>query len=109
VNLTIWIDTELSSTVQTIAEQLQQNSGHTLNLVEKDFSTIEAELSAAGENAPDLFIGSSEWTDRLADTGLIAPVGGDKLSGFDEAVTKGTSFQGQLYGIPYSVENLALF
>jgi arabinogalactan oligomer/maltooligosaccharide transport system substrate-binding protein len=108
VNLTIWIDTELSSTVQTIAEQLQQNSGHTLNLVEKDFSTIEAELSAAGENAPDLFIGSSEWTDRLAGTGLIAPVGGDKLSGFDEAVTKGTSFQGQLYGIPYSVENLAL-
>ena len=108
VNLTIWIDTELSSTVQTIAEQLQQNSGHTLTFVEKDFSTIEAELSAAGDGAPDLFIGSSEWTDRLASTGLIAPVGGDKLSGFEEAVTKGTSFQGQLYGIPYSVENLAL-
>lgn len=108
VALTIWIDTELSSTVQTIAEQLQQNSGHTLSFVEKDFSTIEAELSAAGDSAPDLFIGSSEWTDRLASTGLIATMGGSGLSGFDEAVTKATSFQGELYAIPYSIENLAL-
>jgi arabinogalactan oligomer/maltooligosaccharide transport system substrate-binding protein len=108
VNLTIWIDGELSSTVQTIAEQLQQNTGHTLSFVEKDFSTIEAEISAAGDNAPDLFIGSSEWTDRLASTGFIAALGGSVVSGFDEAVTKGTSFQGELYGIPYSIENVAL-
>jgi arabinogalactan oligomer / maltooligosaccharide transport system substrate-binding protein len=108
VNLTIWIDGELSGTVQTIAEQLQQNSGHTLSFVEKDFSTLEAEISAAGDNAPDLFIGSSEWTDRLASTGLIAALGVSGLSGFDEAVTKGTSFQGELYGVPYSIENLAL-
>jgi arabinogalactan oligomer/maltooligosaccharide transport system substrate-binding protein len=108
VNLTIWIDGELSSTVQTMAEQLQQNTGHTLSFVEKDFSTIEAEISAAGDNAPDLFIGSSEWTDRLASTGFIAALGGSGVSGFDEAVTKGTSFQGELYGIPYSIENLAL-
>jgi arabinogalactan oligomer/maltooligosaccharide transport system substrate-binding protein len=79
-----------------------------LSFVEKDFSTIEAELSAAGESAPDLFIGSSEWTDRLASTGVIAALGGSGLSGFDEAVTNGTSFQGELYGVPYSVENLAL-
>jgi arabinogalactan oligomer / maltooligosaccharide transport system substrate-binding protein len=108
INLTIWVDGELSSTVQTIAEQLRQNSGHSLSFVEKDFSTIEAELSAAGESAPDLFIGSSEWTDRLASTGVIAALGGSGLSGFDEAVTNGTSFQGELYGVPYSVENLAL-
>jgi arabinogalactan oligomer/maltooligosaccharide transport system substrate-binding protein len=108
VNLTIWIDGELSGTVQTIAEQLQQNTGHTLSFVEKDFSTIEAEISAAGDNAPDLFIGSSEWTDRLASTGFIAALGSSEVSGFDEAVTKGTSFQGELYGIPYSIENVAL-
>jgi arabinogalactan oligomer/maltooligosaccharide transport system substrate-binding protein len=108
VNLTIWIDGELSSTVQTIAEQLQQNTGHTLSFVEKDFSTIEAEISAAGDSAPDLFIGSSEWTDRLASTGFVAALGVSGVSGFDEAVTKGTSFQGELYGIPYSIENVAL-
>lgn len=108
VNLTIWIDNELASTVETVAEQIQQNTGHTLSFVEKDFSTIEAELSAAGDAAPDLFIGSSEWTDRLASAGLIAALGGSGLSGFDEAVTNGTSFQGQLFGIPYAVENLAL-
>ena len=108
VNLTIWIDEELSSTVETIAEQLKENTGHTLTFVQKDFSTIEAEISAAGEAVPDLFIGSSEWTDRLASTGLIAQVGGGALAGFDAAVTRGTSFQGELFAIPYSIENLAL-
>ena len=108
ISLTIWVDGELASTVETIAEQLRQRSGHSLNFVEKDLSTIEAELSAAGDSAPDLFVGNSEWTDRLASTGFIAALGGSRVSGFDEAVTNGTSFQGELYGIPYAIENLAL-
>ena len=108
VNLTIWIDAELSEAVATVAEQLKQNTGHSLTLVEKDFSTVEAEIGAASSAAPDLFIGSSEWTDRLASTGTIAPIGANSLPGFDAAVTAGTSYQGELYGVPYAVENLAL-
>lgn len=108
VNLTIWIDAELSETVATVAQQLRENTGHALTFVEKDFAGLEAEIGAAGEAAPDLFIGSSEWTDRLASQGLIASLGKQNLSGFDSAVTVATSYQGELYGIPYSVENLAL-
>lgn len=108
VSLTIWVDPELSETTATIAAQLKQNTGHTLDFVEKDFSNLEAELSAAGADTPDLFIGSSEWTTRLAASGFIAPLGPSGLPGFSEAVTSGTEYQGQLYGVPYAVENLAL-
>jgi arabinogalactan oligomer/maltooligosaccharide transport system substrate-binding protein len=108
VELTIWVDSELSSTVETISEQLKQTTGHSLSFVEKDFSMIEAEISASGDNSPDLFIGSSEWTDRLAGAGVVASLADGNLSGFDAAVTQGTSYQGELFAIPYSVENLAL-
>jgi arabinogalactan oligomer / maltooligosaccharide transport system substrate-binding protein len=108
VSLTIWVDAELAETVETVAAQLKQNTGHSLSFVTKDFSTLEAEISAAGSRAPDLFIGSSEWTDRLAGSSLAAKLGGPSLAGFDSAITTAVSYQGELYAIPYSVENLAL-
>ena len=108
VNLTIWVDAELTETIETVAAQLKQNTGHSLSFVTKDFSTLEAEISAAGELAPDLFVGSSEWTDGMAASALIAKLGGASFSGFDAAVTSALSYQGELYAIPYAVENLAL-
>ena len=108
INLTMWVDAELRPAAEVIAQQVRANTGHTMTLVDKDFASIEAELLEAGEAAPDLFVGSSEWTDRLATNGFIASLGEAKLSGFSDAVVRGASFAGGLYGIPYSVESLAL-
>lgn len=103
-DLTIWVDAELAGTAQTLAEQYAQDTGGSLNIVEKDFYQIEAELAAG---APDLFIGSTEWTDRLAAAGVISAVT-EQPSGFEEQVLQGASYQGTLYGIPYAIESLAL-
>jgi arabinogalactan oligomer/maltooligosaccharide transport system substrate-binding protein len=103
-DLTIWVDAEFVGTAQTLAEQYAQDTGGSLNIVEKDFYQIEAELAAG---APDLFIGSTEWTDRLATAGVISAVA-EEPSGFEERVLQGASYQGTLYGIPYAIESLAL-
>lgn len=103
--LTIWVDAELSDTAQTLAEQYVQDTGGTLNIVEKDFYQIETELAAG---APDLFIGSTEWTDRLAAAGLVSAAGQQEPGGFEKRVLQGASYQGVLYGVPYAVESLAL-
>jgi arabinogalactan oligomer/maltooligosaccharide transport system substrate-binding protein len=103
--LTIWVDAELSDTAKTLAEQYAQDTGGTLNIVEKDFYQIEAELASG---APDLFIGSNEWTDRLAAAGVIAPASEQEPAGFETRVLQGASYQGVLYGIPYAIESLAL-
>jgi len=104
-SLTIWVDAELSATAKTLAEQYAQDTGGTLSIVEKDFYQIEAELASG---APDLFIGSSEWTDRLAAAGAISPIGEQEPAGFETRVLQGASYQGVLYGIPYAIESLAL-
>lgn len=102
-SLTIWVDAELAETAATLAEQYAQDTGGTLSVVEKDFFQIEAELS---QGAPDLFIGSTEWTDRLAQAGLVSQLAAP--GGFEERVLQGASYQGLLYGIPYAIESLAL-
>ncbi len=104
-SLTIWVDAELSDTAKTLAEQYAQDTGGTLTIVEKDFYQIESELASG---APDLFIGSSEWTDRLAAAGAISPIGEQEPAGFETRVLQGASYQGVLYGIPYAIESLAL-
>lgn len=106
-NLTIWVDSELADPLATIAEQVMANTGDTLTIVEKDFSAIEAEL-ASSSSVPDLFVGSGEWTDRLAGSGLISSLGESELAGFEPAITAATSYRGELYAIPYAVESLAL-
>jgi len=103
-NLTIWVDAELAGTAETLAEQYAQDTGGTLNIVEKDFYQIEAELASG---APDLFIGSTEWTDRLAAAGVVSAMA-EQPGGFEKRVLQGASHQGTLYGIPYAVESLAL-
>jgi arabinogalactan oligomer/maltooligosaccharide transport system substrate-binding protein len=105
VALTIWVDAELKEVADTLAEQYAQDAGGSLNVVEKDFYQVEAELLGG---APDLFIGSTEWTDRLAQAGSVVSLGEQNRSGFEKRVLEGASYQGQLYGIPYAIESLAL-
>lgn len=103
--LTIWVDAELKDVASTLAEQYRQDTGGTLTIVEKDFFQLETELASS---APDVFIGSSEWTDRLAAAGLVANLGEPNLAGFEPRVLQGASYQGALYGIPYAIESLAM-
>ncbi|BDQ00840.1 extracellular solute-binding protein [Aquiluna sp. KACHI24] len=103
--MTIWVDAELKDVANTLAEQYAQDVGGTLNVVEKDFYQVEAELASG---APDIFIGSTEWTDRLAQAGSLVSLGEPNRSGFEPRVLQGASYQGQLYGIPYAIESLAL-
>lgn len=105
VALTIWVDAELMVVADTLAEQYAQDTGGSLNVMEKDFYQVETELASG---APDLFIGSTEWTDRLAQAGSILTLGEPDKSGFESRVLEGASYQGQLYGIPYAIESLAL-
>jgi arabinogalactan oligomer/maltooligosaccharide transport system substrate-binding protein len=103
--LTIWVDAELKEVANTLAEQYSQDTGGTLNVIEKDFYQVEAELASG---SPDLFIGSTEWVDRLAQAGSVVSIGEPNRSGFEQRVLQGASYQGQLYGIPYAIESLAL-
>ena len=104
--LTVWIDKELESAFLAISGEFAQQTGIQIKTEVKDFFSIEQELPIAQSGSVDVFVGSSDWTDSFAESGLV-----DKLASVGEtrpAVQAGFQFQGIDYGTAYATENLAL-
>src|SRR4029078_3082387 len=57
----------------------------------------------------DIVVWAHDVIGDLVRTGTIDPVQAADTSAFDPLAVQGMTFDGQLYGIPYSVENIALF
>jgi len=55
-------------------------------------------------------VGAHDWIGNLVQNGAIDPVqlSAAQKSSFNEKAIKATTFNGQVYGVPYAMENLAL-
>jgi arabinogalactan oligomer/maltooligosaccharide transport system substrate-binding protein len=107
--LTVWVDAELTGAFEAIGDQLNINSGHSFNLVEKDFFTIRSELeSLSAAEVPDIFVGSNDQLDEFLAQGLIAPVSYPGDFKPQPGIIRAFSRAGQTYAVPYATENIAL-
>ncbi|MFW5717581.1 MAG: sugar ABC transporter substrate-binding protein, partial [Spirochaetota bacterium] len=58
----------------------------------------------------DILIGAHDWLGELVTSGIIASIDlGAKESEFTEAALAAFNYEGELYGMPYAVENVAFF
>ncbi|SHJ34103.1 arabinogalactan oligomer / maltooligosaccharide transport system substrate-binding protein [Tessaracoccus bendigoensis DSM 12906] len=109
--VTIWVDETRVETFNTIGEGFTAATGVTLDVVQKPTGDIKTDFIAqapTGEG-PDLIVGAHDWVGDLQANGVIAPVElGDKVSGFNELAIQGFTYDGQLFGVPYAIENIAL-
>lgn len=109
--LTVWADELRAEALADIAQQFQEENGVTVEIVQKNFDDIRPEFLAqapTGEG-PDIIIGAHDWTGELVTNGVIAPVDlGEGASAFTEVAVNGFNYQGQNYGVPYAIENIAL-
>jgi len=82
-----------------------------LDVVQKPSGDIRPDFVAqapTGEG-PDLIVGAHDWVGEFVANGVVQPVElGDKMGDFTEAAVNGFMYDGQLYGVPYSIENIAL-
>ncbi|MFD8556083.1 extracellular solute-binding protein [Streptosporangium canum] len=58
-----------------------------------------------------MLVGAHDWIGNLVQNGLIDPIQmtEDQLAGYVDVARKAVTYNGQVYGVPYAVENLALF
>ncbi len=105
VALEMWVDQELTEVANVVAEQFLVDTGNRVIVVEKRFSDIRSELQVS---VPDLFVGSHEWTDELAQAGQVAKLDSGLNSDMTQAASLGFQYRGESYGIPYAIESLAL-
>ncbi len=110
-DLVIWADDTRAPVITPFAEAFAADNGITVAVQEVPFDQIRDRLATAGPagEGPDIIIGAHDWLGQLATSGLVAPVDlGAAAADFSPVAIEAMSYDGQLYGVPYAIENIAL-
>lgn len=110
--LVIWTDANREPAFKIAADKYEADTGNTVELVIKENDQMRTEFgsqAAAGEG-PDIVFGAHDWLGEFVTNGLVAPVElGDRAADFNELAVNAFTYEGTTYGVPYAVENLAIF
>jgi arabinogalactan oligomer/maltooligosaccharide transport system substrate-binding protein len=107
--LVIWADEKRAAAIKPLAAKWATDNGVNVQVeaVAKDLTTKFKTASQAG-NPPDVVVWAHDVIGDFIQNGAIDPIQMPDTSMFDPLAVKGMTFNGKLYGIPYSVENIAL-
>jgi len=107
--LLIWADAKRAAAITPLAAAWATENGVTVK-VETIASNIQTTFKTASQagNPPDIVVWAHDVIGDFVQNSAIDPIQGLDTSGFDPLAIKGMTFAGQLYGVPYSVENIAL-
>jgi arabinogalactan oligomer/maltooligosaccharide transport system substrate-binding protein len=110
-SLVVWVDENRQPAVEAAAEGFTAETGVTVETVVKNFEDIRADFLAqvpTGEG-PDITIGAHDWLGGLVTNGVVDTI---DLSGreaeFEPVALEALTSDGQLYGLPYALESVAL-
>ncbi|MCC2313341.1 sugar ABC transporter substrate-binding protein [Cellulomonas xiejunii] len=110
-SLVVWVDETRQAAVEVAAEAFENENDVDVELVVKNFEDIRTDFLAqvpTGEG-PDLTVGAHDWLGELTTNGVVAPIElGDKAGDFIEVAVEAFTQDGQVYGLPYAIENIAL-
>lgn len=109
--LTIWADDTRAKPLGEIAKKFTADTGAKVTIVQKDFGKMRDDFisQAPTGKGPDIVVGAHDWLGKLVQNGVVAPLElGDKAGQFQDVAIKAMSYDGQVYGLPYAVENIAL-
>lgn len=109
--LVIWTDAVKYDAIQAVADAFAEENGISVGVqavtnTRSDFITA----NAAG-NGPDVLVGAHDWIGQLVQNGAIDPLqlSPDAVAGYAEKAVQAVTYDGQIYGLPYGVEALALY
>lgn len=110
--LTIWVDDTREDAVRAAAETFEAETGATVELVQKNYDDIRPDFLAqvpTGEG-PDITVGAHDWLGEFTANGVVAPIElGDVAADFEDVALEAFTYEGQVYGLPYAIENIALY
>lgn len=111
-SLLLWVDETRSTVIEELGASFSEEYGVDLVVQQMGFGDIRDQLRIAGPagEGPDIIIGAHDWLGELVTNGLLAAVDlGDAVEDFAPAAIQGFTWDGELYGVPYAVENVGFF
>ena len=109
-SLVIWADETRSGVLQALGEEFEAEYGVGIQVEQYGFGDIRDQFKVAGPagEGPDIIIGAHDWLGELVINGLLAPIDlGEKEELFLEPAVQAFVYEGELYGMPYAMENVA--
>ncbi|WP_265522043.1 sugar ABC transporter substrate-binding protein [Oerskovia flava] len=110
-SLVVWVDETRIDSFAPLVDQFKDEKGVDVELVQKASGDIRTEFVQqvpTGEG-PDVVIGAHDWTGEFVNNGVVQPVElGDKAGEFSPVSVAAFAYDGQVYGTPYAIENIAL-
>jgi arabinogalactan oligomer / maltooligosaccharide transport system substrate-binding protein len=108
--LVIWADDKRAAALKPLAAQFGTENGVTVKVeaISKDIQTKFKTAAGQGQG-PDIVVWAHDVIGDYVSNGFIDPIEMSDTSAFDPLAIKGMTFDGQLYGVPYAVENIGLF
>ncbi len=110
--LVIWADDTRAPILEAIGADFTAQYGVPVTIQELGFGDIRDNIKVAGPagEGADIIIGAHDWLGELVGSGIVAPIDlGSRVNDFTSSSIAGFTYDGELYGMPYAVENLAFF
>ncbi|MBO3084029.1 sugar ABC transporter substrate-binding protein [Cellulomonas fengjieae] len=109
--LTMWVDDTRIDEMKPVVEEFTAETDIKVDLVQKASGDIGKDFVAqvpTGEG-PDIIVSAHDGLGEWVNNGVVAPVElGDKAADFSESALAGVTYDGKTYGVPISIENIAL-
>lgn len=109
--ITVWLDIERKPALEDVAASFTEETGIGVKLVTKDFATVDQDFisQVPTGKGPDIIVSPHDKLGAYVAAGVVAPLElGDVGGGFAEAAMQAMTYDGKVYGVPYSIENVAL-
>jgi len=109
--LVIWTDEVRLPAIKAVAAEFGKANGITVGV--QAIVNVRADFITANQagNGPDIVVGAHDWLGQLVANGSVDPVqlSQDTVAMYSEKSIQAVTYNGQLYGVPYSIETIALF
>lgn len=112
--LLIWADNSASvaKTLAPLCEKWATENGVTCTVQKfADAGTIRTQVVQGNSSGkvPDLFVGAHDWLGELVKNGVVSPVDlSANAASFSQSAVQASTYEGQNYGVPWAVENVAM-
>ncbi len=110
--LTIWTDDQRLPVITELSKQFTEEYGVEVVVEPMGIQDTKDALirGASTGEGPDLFIIPHDNIGALVESGVVAPIDiGDKADKFLPNALVGFTYNGQLYGVPFAIENIGFF
>jgi arabinogalactan oligomer / maltooligosaccharide transport system substrate-binding protein len=110
-DLLIWADQLPIPALRELAAEFEAEHGLEVAIQEVGFDEIRGQLQSAGPagEGPDLVVGAHDWLGELVLNGSVASIELPDPERFEAVALEAFTWDGQLYGLPHAIENLALY